>query len=58
MNEEFEEANELHDEITAMINRHPDLTVYQTLGILECIKFTMIERLPIREIDRSPKLLK
>ena len=57
MIEDDEELGELHDEITAAINRHPDVYIYGVLGVLETIQFSLIERLPVRTIDRSLKLI-
>lgn len=55
--EQAQECSALHDTITFHINLYPELSVYQLVGMLEAIKFTLIERVPLKTIDRTPKLL-
>lgn len=55
--EQEEDCSHLHNTITFHINLYPELSVYQLVGMLETIKFSLIERLPVKTIDRTSKLL-
>lgn len=55
--EDDQDIADLHDDITGCINRYPHLTAYSVLGMLETVKFSLIEQLPVKTIDRTLKEL-
>jgi hypothetical protein len=51
----YSDLEQLRIELHETIDRHPDLTVYETLGVLRVIEADMIERLERYHAENDPE---